>query len=142
VGYSTSFIYVEDMSTTPFFVLRQKPNCVAKNIKNMTNWIYVNKFLLYRSSRARTFYATRPGGPVQTDGIARLSHVTLYGATRPRLTELRGYVVRLAQDLMSQPNQWRDWESCHRVWRDSWNGTSHARQSGVTGALPIVLNAL
>jgi hypothetical protein len=26
----------------------------------MANWIYVNEFLLYRSSRARTFYATRP----------------------------------------------------------------------------------
>jgi hypothetical protein len=47
----------------------------------------------------------------------------LCGATSPGPTEQHGYVARLVtsirvprlgQDLLSQANPWRDWESCHR----------------------------
>jgi hypothetical protein len=119
------------------FCFTAKSNCIERNIKYMANQIYINEFLLYKSSCASPFSATRPGGPVQMTYVARL-----YNTIRPRGLVQKDCVARLAQDLLNQPNPWRGWESCHRVWHDSWNGTSHARHSGMTGAVPIVLNAL
>jgi hypothetical protein len=101
---------------------------LQKFIKNMSKLLYVNDSLLYRSSRVTLYGTTRPGGPVQMGDVARLSCATLSCTTDPGLPELRGHVAwlvapirvaRLGQDLLSQPNPWRDWESRHRVWHDS-----------------------
>jgi hypothetical protein len=69
--------------------------------------------------------------------LALLNYTDIW---RDWVTPIR--VVQLVQDLLSQLNPWRDWESHHRVRCNSRNDTSHARQSGMTGVVPIVLNAL
>jgi hypothetical protein len=100
-----------------------------KSLK-MAKRLYVNEILLHIWSHARPIGATRPRGPVQTSYVAWLSRSPSPDVTGPGLTVLCGYVARpvtpisvawLGLDLLSQPDPWRDWESCHRVWRDSWN---------------------
>jgi hypothetical protein len=44
--------------------------------------------------------------------------------------------LRLAWLSWSQRKLWRDWESRHMFWRDTWSCTSQARQDGMIGSIP------
>jgi hypothetical protein len=76
-----------------FLFYDKSPTVLQTNIKNMANQMYVNEFLLYRSSCANPFSVTRLEGPVQTTYVVRLSCATLYGTTRPGVPVQMDYVA-------------------------------------------------
>jgi hypothetical protein len=114
-----SYFYVYSSS----FCFTTKVKLYFLKLLKRANLLYDNEILLH-GSRARPIDATRPGGHVRMDYVARLSRATSPGATGPGLTVLCRYVARavapisvaqLGLDLLSQADLWCDWESRHRV---------------------------
>jgi hypothetical protein len=133
------FLYVEDMLTDSINVLRPKFNCIVIFFLQKWQSGYTLRSSCWTgSSRADRLGVNSLDPPRQTGYVARHSRATSSGVTTvgsPGLLELLVWLVapiglaRLAKYLLSQRNLWRDWESWHMVWHDTWS-RHQSRQIG------------